>query len=161
MTVDDHITDPALASVVETSRAAREQAQALVDLIAQTTAANPNGPIPADALIEISTKQKELNTNIAHLRGLHRAAHFRARETKSKTAEARHEVDVLHLQLQNLYYEQRHLEGEIAACEGFECVHPIPPPSLFLFFSSVISPYVLFVYSSSFFAFTEDINRYG
>lgn len=131
MTIDTHITDPSLASVVETSRAAREQAQALVDLIAQATAANANGPIPADALTDISRQQKLLNTSLAHLRGLHRAAHFRARETKSQTAEARHEVDVLHLQLQNLYYEQRHLEGEIAACEGFECVcflcYPIQP----------------------------------
>ena len=128
MTVDAHIVDPALASVVETSGAAREQAQGLVDLITQATAANANGPIPADALTEISRQQKLLNTNLAHLRGLHRTAHLRARETKSQTAEARHEVDVLHLQLQNLYYEQRHLEGEISACEGFECV----PLCLFL-----------------------------
>ncbi len=125
MTIDAHIADPSLASVVETSSAAREQAQALVDLIAQATAANPNAPIPADTLTEISRQQKLLNTNLAHLRGLHRTAHFRARETKSQTAEARHEVDVLHLQLQNLYYEQRHLEGEISACEGFECVAPL------------------------------------
>ncbi|KAK4042448.1 Fms-interacting protein-domain-containing protein [Parachaetomium inaequale] len=126
MTADDaHITDPALASVVETSRAAREQAQSLVDLIAQVTAAA--GPIPGDALTEISKQQKLLNTNLAHLRGLHRAAHFRARETKAQTAEARHEVDVLHLQLQNLYYEQRHLEGEIAACEGFDHTYQLLP----------------------------------
>jgi THO complex subunit 5 len=121
-TADAHITDPSLAAAVETSRAAREQAQALVDLIAQSTAADANGPISGDALTEISKQQKLLNTNLAHLRGLHRTAHFRGRETKSQTAEARHEVDVLHLQLQNLYYEQRHLEGEIAACEGFEYV---------------------------------------
>lgn len=124
MTVDEHITDPSLASVVETSKAARDQAQALVALIAQETADNTNDPISADALTEISKQQKRLNTNLAHLRGLHRAAHFRARETKGQTAEARHEVDVLHLQLQNLHYEQRHLEGEIAACEGFEYANP-------------------------------------
>ncbi|KAH6853389.1 Fms-interacting protein-domain-containing protein [Chaetomium sp. MPI-CAGE-AT-0009] len=127
MTIDDHITDPSLASAVETSGAAREQAQALVDLVAQAIAANTNGPLPADALTEISKQQKLLNTNLAHLRGLHRAAHFRARETKSQTAEARHEVDVLHLQLQNLYYEQRHLEGEIAACEGFDHTYQLLP----------------------------------
>jgi hypothetical protein len=28
----------------------------------------------------------------------------------------------LSLQLQNLVYEQRHLRGEISACEGYECV---------------------------------------
>jgi THO complex subunit 5 len=122
MTTDAHITDPSLAAVIETSRAAREQAQALIDLIAQTIAADSNAPIRSEALTEISRQQKLLVANIAHLRGLHRAAHFRARDTKSQTAEARHEVDVLHLQLQNLYYEQRHLEGEIAACESFEYV---------------------------------------
>ncbi|KAF3768903.1 hypothetical protein M406DRAFT_355072 [Cryphonectria parasitica EP155] len=43
-----------------------------------------------------------------------------ARDTKTQTAEARQEVDVLHLQLQNLYYEQAHLQGEIAACESYD-----------------------------------------
>lgn len=130
MTIDTHITDPSLAAVLETSAAAREQAKSLVDLLAQVMIAsdnsnnnnNNNTPSPSDALAELSKQQKLLNTNLAHLRGLHRAAHFRARETKGQTAEARHEVDVLHLQLQNLYYEQRHLEGEIEACESFECV---------------------------------------
>ena len=42
------------------------------------------------------------------------------RSTKQETAEARQEIDSLHLQLQNLYYEQRHLRGEIAACEEYE-----------------------------------------
>jgi len=42
-----------------------------------------------------------------------------AREAKQTTTEARQEVDRLHLQLQNLYYEQRHLRGEIAACKDF------------------------------------------
>ncbi|KAL2270882.1 hypothetical protein VTJ83DRAFT_253 [Remersonia thermophila] len=135
MTTEARITDPSLAAVIETSRAAREQAQALVDLIAQATAVDNNAPIPGDVLTEISRQQKLLITSIAHLRGLHRAAHFRARDTKSKTAEARHEVDVLHLQLQNLYYEQRHLEGEIAACEGFEHTYqqlPLIPVEDFL-----------------------------
>ncbi|GAB1310064.1 Fms-interacting protein-domain-containing protein [Madurella fahalii] len=120
MTIDAHITDPSLASVLETSKAAREQAQTLVDLVARALDGNTDGATRSEALIEVSKQQKLLNTNITHLRGLHRAAHFRARETKSQTAEARHEVDVLHLQLQNLYYEQRHLEGEISACESFD-----------------------------------------
>lgn len=122
MAMDSHITYPALVAVLETSKAAREQAMVLVDLVAQASASARDGPLPADALTEMSKQQKQLNTNLAHLRGLHRSAHFTARETKGQTAEARHEVDVLHLQLQNLYYEQRHLEGEISACESFEYV---------------------------------------
>ncbi|KAK3942135.1 Fms-interacting protein-domain-containing protein [Diplogelasinospora grovesii] len=135
MAVDAHITDPSLASVLETSKAAREQALALVDLVIQANAAAGNGLLGADAQSEIFKQQKLLNTNLAHLRGLHRAAHFRARETKSQTAEARHEVDVLHLQLQNLYYEQRHLEGEIFACESFDHTYrslPLIPVEDFL-----------------------------
>ena len=122
MGVDAHITDPALASVLETSKAACDQAVAVIDLVASKTAtAGTAGTAPSpEDFTEISKQQKLLMTNLAQLRGLHRSAHFRARETKGQTAEARHEVDVLHLQLQNLYYEQRHLEGEIMACEGFE-----------------------------------------
>lgn len=129
MAVDDHVTDPSLAAVLETSKAARDQALALVNLVAQASAAAGDGPLPADVLYDVSKQQKLLNTNLAQLRGLHRTAHFRARDTKSQTAEARHEVDVLHLQLQNLYYEQRHLEGEIAACESFEYSPPPRRPS--------------------------------
>lgn len=121
MSIDtDHVPDPLLRSALETSRSARENALALVDIVAQASAAAGDAPLPHEALVEISKQQKLMISYIAQLRGLHRSAHFRARETKSQTAEARHEVDVLHLQLQNLYYEQRHLEGEISACESFE-----------------------------------------
>ncbi|KAK2682939.1 hypothetical protein RAB80_000885 [Fusarium oxysporum f. sp. vasinfectum] len=64
---------------------------------------------------------------MAHLKGLHRNVCFSARETKSQTAESRQEVDRLHLQLQNLYYEQRHLQGEITACESYENSLPNTP----------------------------------
>ena len=120
MGVDAHISDPSLASVLETSKAACDQALAVIDLVAANKRGTARASQRRDKLTAISKQQKLLNTNIAQLRGLHRAAHLRARETKGQTAEARHEVDVLHLQLQNLYYEQRHLEGEILACESFE-----------------------------------------
>nr|GFD57658.1 hypothetical protein [Tanacetum cinerariifolium] len=44
------------------------------------------------------------------------------RRTKQETSEARQEIDELHLQLQNLYYEQRHLRGEIRGCEEYKWV---------------------------------------
>jgi THO complex subunit 5 len=122
MAVDDIVTDPELATVLAASRDARIQALNLVDHIATV------GPIEAastDAQLETSKQQKLLITNLAQLRGLHRAANFAARQTKAQTSEARQEVDRLHLQLQNLYYEQRHLQGEIAACESYESV-PAP-----------------------------------
>lgn len=122
MNVDtENVPDPLLRTALETSRSARENALALVDIVGQASAAaGDNSPLPHEALVEISKQQKLMISYIAQLRGLHRSAHFRARETKTQTAEARHEVDVLHLQLQNLYYEQRHLEGEISSCESFE-----------------------------------------
>lgn len=127
MAITRHIQDLGLSSVLDTTETAHEQALTLAGLVAQAAAhADPgtssNVPVPADLQAEISKQQKVLNTNLSHLRGQHRSAQFAARETKAQTAEARQEVDRLHLQLSNLYYEHGHLEGEIAACESFECV---------------------------------------
>ncbi|KAI0175662.1 Fms-interacting protein-domain-containing protein [Hypoxylon sp. FL1284] len=118
MAVDrDIVTDPKLLTVLDASRDARLQALSLVDQIA---ANDPRDNPSSEAQQETSKQQKRLITNLAQLRGLHRAAHFRARDTKAQTSEARQEVDQLHLQLQNLYYEQRHLQGEIKACESYD-----------------------------------------
>ncbi|KAI1329633.1 Fms-interacting protein-domain-containing protein [Xylariaceae sp. FL0255] len=112
MAASDIITDPKLANVLAASRDTRLQALNLVDQIIENGA--------ADAQLEISKQQKLLITNLAQLRGLHRAANFSARQTKSDTSEARQEVDRLHLELQNLYYQERHLQGEISACESYD-----------------------------------------
>jgi THO complex subunit 5 len=117
MATGDIITDPKLAQVLHASRDTHEQALKLVDYIAS----NQTPETTTDDVASITSRQQKLLiTNLAQLRGLHRAAHFGARQTKQETAEARQEVDRLHLQLQNLYYEQRHLQGEIAACESYE-----------------------------------------
>ena len=77
--------------------------------------------------LELSKQQKLLYTYLAQLRGHNRNAIFAVRNTKQSTAEARQEIDRLHLQLQNLYYEQRHLRGEISACESYESVSMFTP----------------------------------
>jgi THO complex subunit 5 len=118
MAVDDIVTDPSLKVALETSRQTREQAIALLDLVSDAPSTSP----ALDFQLQVSKQQKLLLTYLAQLRGLHRDAHVGARETKALTAEARQEVDKLHLQLQNLYYEQRHLQGEITACESYEYV---------------------------------------
>jgi THO complex subunit 5 len=117
MAVDDIVSEPALKLALETSKLTREQAISLLNRVS-------THPSPADRefQVEVSKQQKLLLTYLAQLRGLHREAHVGARETKAMTAEARQEVDRLHLQLQNLYYEQRHLQGEITACESYEYV---------------------------------------
>ncbi|KAK6510858.1 hypothetical protein TWF506_009953 [Arthrobotrys conoides] len=64
--------------------------------------------------------QKRLLAAISRLRSLHRTSYMTVRQTKQATSEARQEQDRLHLQLQNLYYQQRHLRGEIDACLDFQ-----------------------------------------
>jgi THO complex subunit 5 len=117
MAVDEIVADPSLRLALETSKNTREQAITLLDLV---SSASPATPPSLDFQTQISKQQKFLLTHLAQLRGLHRDAHVGSRETKAQTAEIRQEVDKLHLQLQNLYYEQRHLQGEIAACESYE-----------------------------------------
>lgn len=117
MAIETVVTDPSLKAVLTASREARQQA---IDLLTLTSS-------PSTSALQISKQQKLLNGYLAQLRGLQRQATFGARDTKAQTAEARQEVDRLHLQLQNLYYEQRHLQGEIAACEAYEFVPPLFP----------------------------------
>jgi THO complex subunit 5 len=114
MAVDDIVVDPALKAALEVSKKACEQAITLLDITSSAT--KPS----LDFQIQISKQQKLLLAYLTKLRGLHREAHVGARETKAVTAEIRQQIDKLHLQLQNLYYEQRHLQGEINACESYE-----------------------------------------
>ncbi|KAI1845254.1 hypothetical protein JX265_005408 [Neoarthrinium moseri] len=117
MAVDDIVTAPNLVAVINASRDARTQALTLVNQVSSSVPVESASP---EAQSEISKQQKLLITHLAQVRGLHRAATFSTRKTKQETAEARQEVDRLHLQLQNLYYEQRHLQGEITACESYD-----------------------------------------
>jgi len=115
MAVHDIVTDKTLLPVLQTSAVAHTECQILLSLL------DPTLPSPSqDTIFAISTQQKLLFSLLAQLRGLNRDAILRIRETKQSTAEARQEIDRLHLQLQNLYYEQRHLTGEIAACESYD-----------------------------------------
>ena len=99
----------------------------LVD-VAEANAISVSQSPSLDVQLEFSKQQKLLYSYLAELRGLNRNAINGVRNTKQVTAEARQEIDRLHLQLQNLYYEERHLRGEIAACESYEYVdlHALP-----------------------------------
>ncbi|KAE8145889.1 phosphatidylinositol-glycan biosynthesis class S protein-domain-containing protein [Aspergillus avenaceus] len=118
MAVRDIVADPSLLPVLNSSAETREQCEkllALLDPTAESASTNPQ-----EAVLAASREQKQLFALLARLRGLNRDAIFRVRDTKQSTAEARQEIDRLHLQLQNLYYEQRHLTGEIAACDSYD-----------------------------------------
>ncbi|TQN74501.1 putative THOC5 family protein [Colletotrichum shisoi] len=120
MAVNDLVSDKKLGAVLQTSGDAQNQALKLLLLLSDIAQAEETGGAVEQLQATLSKEQKLLLTNISQLRGLHRSANFDARDTKAQTAEARHEVDRLHLQLQNLYYEQRHLEGEIDACGSYD-----------------------------------------
>lgn len=112
MAVQEIVTDAELKMVLETSKQTREEALRLLELISTSNSST-------DAH-QASKQQKNLQMHIGQLRGLHRDAMFAARQTKAQTTDSRRQVDELHLQLQNLYYEQRHFIGEIDACESYE-----------------------------------------
>ncbi|KAJ5156404.1 hypothetical protein N7492_009207 [Penicillium capsulatum] len=119
MAISEIVTDKSLLPVLTSSAETLAQCHQLLALL--NPDAIPTEPARAHELsLEASKQQKVLFALLAQLRGQNRDAIFRVRDTKQATAEARQEIDRLHLQLQNLYYEQKHLTGEIAACESFD-----------------------------------------
>ncbi|EZF23893.1 hypothetical protein H112_03501 [Trichophyton rubrum D6] len=120
MAVEQIVTDPALIPALKTCSDTLSEAHKLIALLEkgiQNPSSNPN-----ETLQDVYKQQRHVYSLLAQLRGLNREAILNVRSTKQATAEARQEIDRLHLQLQNLYYEQRHLSGEIAACESYEYV---------------------------------------
>lgn len=117
------VIDPHLQSVLEISTHTRQQCINIINLL-EANAIDGCFPAsqssPAESQLELSKQQKLLYADLARLRGLNRNAVAKVRNTKQTTAEARQQIDRLHLQLQNLYYEERHLRGEISACESYE-----------------------------------------
>ena len=119
MTTGDIVQDDYLQSVLSATRKTRQQCLNLIDLAERSAVAASQTP-SQDNKLQLSIQQRQLYSDLSKLRSFSRDSIFKVRDTKQNTAEARQEVDRLHLQLQNLYYEERHLRGEIAACESYE-----------------------------------------
>ncbi|ODH38733.1 hypothetical protein ACO22_02206 [Paracoccidioides brasiliensis] len=117
MPVDEIVVDPSLLPVLQTSAETLSQCENLLAMIDPRSLLSPPSQ---DFILSVSKQQKLVFSLLSQLRGLNRDAILNVRATKQKTAEARQEIDRLHLHLQNLYYEQRHLNGEIAACESYD-----------------------------------------
>lgn len=118
MPVDAIITSPLLTPCLATANATLQQSLTLIDFLSE----HASTPTLTNLQMTVAKHQKLLQAYLSKLRLQTRKAAYTARTTKAETAEARKTVDALLLQLQNLYYEQRHLLGEIAACEDYS--HP-------------------------------------
>ena len=122
--------DSFLLSVKQTNDSLRAQTMSLLDLISKNPQGIPPQSVdrnsPDSSLTpeskEILKANKNLSVLLSILRGQNRRLALLARDTKSETSSSRGEVDHLHLSLQNLYYEQRHLMSEIASCQNYP--HP-------------------------------------
>ncbi|KAI9890504.1 MAG: hypothetical protein M1814_003843 [Vezdaea aestivalis] len=114
------ITAPHLQLVHSTSLTTQQTCLALLTLTSTAPALPTSEDAPSSLSLEISRATKDLHNHMAMLRGQNREALMGARRTRALTADARAEVDTLHLQLANLRYEMEHLRGEILGCEGFD-----------------------------------------
>lgn len=118
MMASELVTDESIRAVLTAAIEARQQCLKIIDeLELQTTQSSTDYDEEQESYFRM---RKQMNARLAKLRGLNRTAVLGVRNTKQETTEARQEIDSLHLQLQNLYYEQRHLRDEIAACEFYE-----------------------------------------
>ncbi|KAF2222035.1 Fms-interacting protein-domain-containing protein [Elsinoe ampelina] len=111
------IDDENLTRVLATAQQTRAHCLSLLQFLEEHKQSSSE-PSQEDALA-LSRLQKQLTSHLSLLRGHHRRAVYSARLSKSDTAEFKSEIDSLHLSLQNLFYEQRHLLGEIQGCEDY------------------------------------------
>lgn len=74
-----------------------------------------------------SDAQKLLLDNLVFLRAANRGLWQESRNSKGRTADAKGELDRLNLELQGLFYEQRHLKNEIEICKETPTVYNTVP----------------------------------
>jgi len=116
-----HVTDTRLIPVLDVSDQARIAALHFLDISSQAAVSVQS---PADTppdishALAITRAQKPVFAYLTQLRARNRDVAHLIREDKATTTASRAEVDTLHLSLQNLQYENRHLAGEIAATEN-------------------------------------------
>jgi THO complex subunit 5 len=116
-----HVTDPRLLSVLDVSDQARNAALHFLDVFSKAALpaqSSANTPPDISHALAITRAQKPVFAYLTQLRARNRDMAYPIREDRATTTASRAEVDTLHLSLQNLQYENRHLAGEIAATEN-------------------------------------------
>lgn len=109
------VTDLFLLRILSDSTKTLQSALHLLSL--HPSSVSPNSDDPSTQAILHG--QKKVHANLARLRGQNRKLAQWLRQQKALTSASRSEIDTLHLSLQNLYYESRHLLGEIRTCTEF------------------------------------------
>lgn len=112
------VQHPLLKSVLETCGLARGE----VNRILKQYYSKEYTGTAEERQLALTRESKKLTGFLAMLRAKNRQMAHHVRDVKADTAASREELDDLHLQLQNLYYEQRHLRGEIDNCLNYP--HP-------------------------------------
>ena len=112
---ESSISSPTLTPCLQISQVTLAQTTQLIELLKEYA----SSPTTSDQQLQVARQQKIVSAYLSKLRLQQRQVAYAARNVKAETAEARKHVDGLLLQLQNLYYEQRHLSGEIASCENY------------------------------------------
>ncbi|KAA8905534.1 Fms-interacting protein-domain-containing protein [Sphaerosporella brunnea] len=107
--------DRTVAHFLEVAERTRQLCHEIISALEAASDGEPSDQVQAERL----RQRKQLNALVMQLKSLHRSAIMSSREAKKATGKACQEVDRLHLQLQNLYYEQRHLRGEKQCLQGF------------------------------------------
>ena len=126
MDIDTIVTDPSLRSALAASAETKAYCFSLLSALSSQIPPQDSSPsqpyvLPPFPKDSDSVRSKSsLHTSLSHLRGLNRHTIQQIRATKAETAAAKSELDTLHLQLQNLLYEQSHLLAEIGAAEGYD-----------------------------------------
>lgn len=108
--------DPWLRSILELSARTKD----LCTQTAELLAVDARGESSAEAAQKQAKLIKTVRAQLSQIRGAHREVALSSRRTKQVTADAKVEVDKLHLSLSNLSYEERHLREEIMNCESYE-----------------------------------------
>lgn len=108
------VKDPQLQSTLDLSARTGQGCVQLTELLESQNGRTAKG----DAAVQQAKLAKIIRAQLSELRGAHRDVALGSRLTKQLTADAKAEVDKLHLLYANLAYEEQHLREEIINCES-------------------------------------------
>ncbi|KAJ1559892.1 THO complex subunit 5 [Cladochytrium tenue] len=129
MTLDDGDPDPGMFTSLRATLASLTAAAASTSHVGGgssgggAVATAPSASAATAAATAVESLVDEVALELAELQRANRGAYARTRWAKAGTTEAKHDMDKLFLQLQNLSYERLHLRREVAKCRESESIY--------------------------------------